>query len=161
MSSDKKPIATVSLESQLIRKRLEECEVGDLVTYDQLKDITKREILDCRGAFYTASRQLFVERGWLFGSVRGIGYKRLNPAEKLDSAEDRRKRINRSAKKGMKVMASIESDKLDPSDRTRHFALSSGLGAIQLATSNKSMRLLQEASLTSPLPPKETLKLFA
>lgn len=161
MTTDRKPIATISLEAQLIRKRLESCEIGDVVTHAEIKEITKREIIDCRGAFYTASRQLFNERGWLFESVRGVGYKRLNGAEKLDSAEAKRKHISRTAKKGMKIMASVDSSQLDPQERTRHYALSSGLGAIALATSKKSLRLLEERALEAPLPPKETLKLFA
>lgn len=161
MTTDKKPIATVSLETQLIRKRLDSCEVGDIVTYTELADITKRSVEEFRPAFQTAARQLLTERGWLFGAVRTVGYKRLDSAEKMDAADAKRKHISKTARKAMKVMASIEVEGLPDTDKRRHYALASGLGAIALATSNKSMRAIEEKATTAALPPKETLRLFA
>jgi len=161
MNTDTKPIATIGLDAQLIRKRIESMEVGEIVSYSDLEEITKRPLNELRGSFYTAARQVFREFGWTFGPVKGVGYKRLDAAEKLDTVEGKRKHIHKTARRAGAVLASIKVSELPQEQQVRHNLEVSFAGAIALATGKKATRLIAEKAASAPLPGIEVLSLFA
>lgn len=162
-SSDKKPIPTIGIEARQIVNRLESMQVGDVVTYEELETITKRPRERMRESFYTAARAIFRDRGWVFGCVQQVGYKRLDATEKIDDAEIKRRHIHRTAKRAGDVLASVEVKELPPDQQLRFNRELAFAGAIALATSRKCVRALEtELKVrTDGLPSPDVLALFA
>jgi len=79
--------------------------VGDTAFFDGLSHVAGRDIRRCRHFVYSATRWLQTNRGMVFSGVRGVGYKRLPPAEVIAVGSSARVRIRRIARKTAATMA--------------------------------------------------------
>jgi hypothetical protein len=162
--SDKKPIKSIGLEAQQIIYRISKMEVGEILTYEELEAMTKRPIEELRSSWYTAARNLYRERGWVFGCIYKVGYKRLDDLEKIDSAESRRKHIHNTARKMGSVLSSIEHGDLQGEQLMRYHRELAFAGALSLATGRKARLALEQkitaSGIGSALPAREVLLLF-
>lgn len=111
---------TLSVECRALADLFAATPIGGTVTYAAMsasigRDIASRRYLAIRG-MHVATR----ETGAIFGSVRGVGYQRLQPQDAHMLGAHARGRIRRSAKRTADaIVAAIQSANDMPDDAKR------------------------------------------
>jgi hypothetical protein len=159
-------IGQMSVDATLLAKRLSACAQGETVFYSDLTSISHRNIRgDARYILYTARKSCMRESKIVFGTVHGVGLRRLTDEEIAESFHAPIRHIRMTANKAGHVVACADTSKLSPEKQR---AVSVGLsvtGAIALFSCTKSVALLDAAAKSSPTPAKidmgEMVALFA
>lgn len=148
-------IGQLSLDATLLAKRLSICAQGESIPYDDLSSVIKREVRgEARYILSTARKVCMRESKIVFGTVHGVGLRRLTDEEIADSFHAPIRHIRITASKAGHVVACADTSKLSPEKQR---AVSVGLsvtGAIALFSCTKSVALLDAAAKASPTPAK-------
>ncbi len=160
----KPSIQKLSIDSQLIAERLMQVEIGQLVTYEVLSEVIRQDATNDhgRGCIATARRMLQRDHQIVFGTVRGVGLKRLSDAEIVQTGSHSVHRVRSAARRGAKMLTAVSDfDALAPADKLRHNATLSVLGAIEAISSAGAVKKVeQRVTAASPLPIAATLAAF-
>lgn len=160
----KPTIQKLSIDSQLIAERMMQVEIGQLVTYEVLSEVIGQDVTGDhgRGCLATARRMLQRDSQMVFDAVRGVGLKRLSDAEIVQSGARSVRRVRSAARRGSRLLTSVgDFDSLPASDKLRHNATLSVLGAIEAISSAGSVKKVeQRVTAASPLPIAATLAAF-
>lgn len=160
-----KPQITASIDAQMIYERLEKTTVGEIVGYDELTALIGSDVqLKGRGYMETARRMAMRDKGMVFGPIRGIGLKRLADTEIVRSGQSYISKIRRHARRGMKVLVSVQDFDALPNDlKVRHNATASMLGAVAQFSGSTAQKRIEGAveQAGNKISYARTLELFA
>lgn len=158
-----KTIPAISVESQLLIKKLATIKEGEVISYEDMTDIIGRDArpsMDGYGSLCTARHRLERDEGIFFASVRNVGLQRCDDLGKLDISKAKTKQMHRKAKDGMRALAAVaEFDKLPNEKKLEHNTYMSLLGCISQATTERQIGKLTSKVLEAKdkLPLGKTL----
>lgn len=159
-----KPQITASIDAQMIYERLEKATVGEIVGYEELTALIGTDVqLKGRGYMETARRMAMRDKGMVFGPVRGVGLKRLADTEIVRSGQAYISKIRRHARRGMKVLVSVQDFAALPNDlKVRHNATASMLGAVAQFSGSTAQKRIEGAveQAGNKISYAKTLELF-
>lgn len=158
---EKKTIAKISLEAQEVLKRLEQCEVGEIVPYPELSSLAMGDIQKEKYfALSTARNNLLGVMA--FGTVRNQGIKRLSDDEIVDSIGDALPRIRKMTARRMRTLVTVDYDQLDKQGKVKHNAALAMYGALNFMTKPKHMdKVLSKAQdMDGAIPLSDTISMF-
>lgn len=158
-----RPFRAVSIETKLIAERLAQATVGDIVTYEELSSLAKRDVQMNRGPLHSALRQVLRNR-IVFACVAGVGFKRCNDIEKVTVVSyDHLRRMRAAARRSQRAAFAVEDFSSLPRDvQTQHNVQASIAGVVlQMASSNGQKKLRQAVETAGhELPIAATLETF-
>ncbi len=129
-----RPSFQQSLETQLLIRRLRQCQIGEIVEYSELlKLIGSTHLGKSRSAIVTARRNLMKNHRIIFGAINKVGLKRLNDEEIVSLGTSRIHHIYRTARRSLAEQDQVLILNLNPEQRIRH--------AVNLTLSNAAMKL--------------------
>lgn len=139
-----KTIGQLSAETAALIKHLETVEVGQVVTYAEMKQACKVSPQENPAHLITARRTLMKSRV-VFGTIIGIGIKRLANDEIPDDAKNKQDRARRVAKKGLAVLNCADIATLESEQKIKAITTRTVLGFMASAGSRKVCKLAEQA----------------
>lgn len=136
-------IGQLSAETAALIKFLEKAEVGQIITYQAMQEACKADVQANPGHLVTARRTLLKNR-IAFGTIIGIGIKRLDDGEMPDEARTKQDRARRIAKKGLAILNCADMTKLDSETKIRAITTRTVLGFMAGAGSRKTLNLTEQ-----------------
>lgn len=160
----KKAIQELSADTSLLVERLRKVEVGETIDYQTLTNVIDRDVRDeASGNFRSALHIVQRDYQIVFGTIRGVGVKRLGDSEKVACADNSIRKIHREAKRGRdKLLCVTDTDKLSNADRIKFNTGIAAFGALHEVTKTKAIERLEAAVKKSAdkLPLSSTLQAF-
>jgi hypothetical protein len=108
--------------------------INELTSYETLAKRAGLKVARLKGVLPSARRILRAEK-MLFGIERGIGVRRMADLDKVRKSEDTKKRMSRTAKRGIKELETIE-----------HFELLAPPDQLVVTTNRTIFHLIQQQS---------------
>lgn len=137
-------------ETELLIKALSAAEIGQVFTYSEMNEICKDDVQIRNTILQTAKRNLLKPPYRIvFGTILGVGIKRLSDEEIPDEGAVSIKRSRNIARKGMKKMACADISKMTPETKVKHITTSTILGLFQGAGSRKVHALAEQSARVS------------
>lgn len=164
MNEQNKSIPEISVDSMTLYKRLVELDEGEVVEYDALTDLIKRDV---RGEAYsnldTAKRRCESNDLIVIKPVRGVGVRRIPNDEIVAVAGDRLNKARRQTKRGLGELACADYDKLTPDQRLKHNASAAMLGTIHFMSKPSKIKSIETklGAGNGKLSVNQTLELFS
>lgn len=156
-----RPIFKPSAETEKLIVRMREMEVGEVLTYDQMRAATGVDCQKDRTHIQTARRHLLNEDQRVFSAVRCVGIKRLNDVEIVEQEGTTTIKIRRTVRGSLRRLATVNPDKLPPLEAQRYRVASAGLGAIALCVTPSSIgKITQVVIANGKTDDRSTLALF-
>ena len=162
----KRTIGEMSVDTRILYERLKKAQVNELVTYQELNDLIKRNV---QGEAYfvmaTARRRCMAEDMIVYGTVENEGIKRLDPAAIANSGEFFVHRIKKTARRAIKTLSCLTTDEfagLSNEDKVKHNAYRSAVGVVEHFMKPAQVKKI-EAAVTeqqTALPIMRTLEVF-
>jgi hypothetical protein len=152
-----------SADTKVLENVLSEMKVGDVLTYEELSRSIGRDVRQfALGALTTARQSLMKEKRMVFDIERNVGIKRLDDNQIIDSTESDRLKMQRTGKKALTKLASVEFSNLTPDKKKQHVVASAQIGAIVMFSKKSSQSKIEShvKSDSSTLAIGETLKMF-
>lgn len=159
-----KSIPEISVDAQHLAKRLETVKPGEVVGYQELSALIKRDVQGVAAGILNTARKLIQrEQRAVFASVRGVGLKRLDDAGIVSQGQAAVAGIHRAARRNSRKLGCAEYERLSASDRVKFNASACLLGTLELATKPSRIKSLSSAveSAAKQLPTADVLALFA
>jgi hypothetical protein len=121
-STERKGIADISMETQLLVRRLRDTKIGDLLTYEDLSKVARRPVGDSlRGPLTSARRKLLREERIAFVTIAGTGIRRATDEEKVAMGVDGMSRMRRQGRRSLRQIYSVENfDAMPPEVKVQH-----------------------------------------
>lgn len=163
MEQTKKSIQEMSIDTRLILQRLEKARVDETITYAELDGLIGRDVRKVAAHCLQSALRAAMRREIVFGTVWGVGLKRLGDGELAGVGEVARQKIRRTAKRAIKKMLLVQDfDSLSNEEKVRHNASLSMLGAVaHIASTGQAKTLERRVSSTmGALPLQRTLEAF-
>lgn len=158
-------IKKISIEAELIAKRLSELKPGELVAYKDLDQIIGQSIQKNRHILYTAQRKVLRENNIVTVAITKQGIKRAKDSDYAEIVQQAnnsiRKKAKRSLAKSLK-MPEEEYNNLNPEMKLQLDLARTLCNVVAHCTSKKATNQLESAVKTSShmLPVGRTLELF-
>lgn len=149
VTTAKRSIQELSIDSKLLYERLLKLAVGEEVTYAELSLLIGRSVRADGPAYsnlQTARRMLKRENRIVIGTVRATGVVRLDDCGASKTGQAAIRTINRAARRGVETLSCVEFDNLPPEEKTRHLAASAALGVTYLCTKQSSVKKIETAT---------------
>ena len=125
-------------ETELLVKHLQTAEIGQVFTYQEMNAACKDDVQIRNTILQTAKRTLAkTPHRMVFGTVVGIGIKRLSDEEIPDVGTQAVKRSRNIAKNGLRQMACATVSNMTPETRFKHIATTTILGLFNSSGSRK------------------------
>jgi len=113
MDTNSKPSFTKSPDTEALIRRMRKMAVDEVITYNELCAVANRASIDStRGLIVTAMKHLLRE-GYVFGSIRNVGYKRLTPEDTIGKATDGRMKVSRAARRVKSTLIAVPQEKYE------------------------------------------------
>lgn len=134
-----RPIFRASAETVRLTRRLLKCEIGDIVSYEEIEEIIGLTPITQRGRAIclSAIRRARHEAAVVFECVAKTGYKRCSDKAILDVGVAAVRRIGRAARLGKSKVACADPGVLGPDDRVRLMTQQTVLAAIAQSTDSR------------------------
>lgn len=163
ITMNKKLTFEKSSDTKILESVLGEAKIGQMVTYEELSTAIGRDVRKfALPSLRSARRGLLKSKDFVFGCESGVGLRRLNDSQIIDSAEDDRKRMKRAATRSLQKLSVVDFETLPPVKKKQHTVAAAQMGAIAMFSSTSSRKRI-EASVNeskSTLAIGETLSLF-
>lgn len=162
--SESKTIAQISVDTEIIFKRITDLEIGETATYQELSALIGRPIQgEAYGNLCTARRKAFNERQMVFGTIRNEGIRRLDDAGRLVAGRDQISRSRKAARKARRIVATVDPEKLSEDDRRTYESAVMTSTVLELVTKPSKQKRLESAirEAKARIPVADVLKLFA
>lgn len=160
----KQIVKQMGIDAQTIYRKMAEVKVGNILTYDTMKGLIKRDVQnDARGAMETARRKALREDRMVFEAVSNVGLKRLDDLGIISVGADYINKIRRYSRKGaQKITCVTDFDALPNEEKIKHNAALSILAVMSHITKNKSLKAVEQRVIDSSekLPIMKTLEAF-
>ena len=157
----KRTIPEASSDTRFLYQRLIKVEAGETITYDELSKEIGRNVRKARYLLASARRMALSNDRVVFGTIRGVGLRRMDNSGIVGSVESRTKRIRNQARKGLKELGCVDGE-LSRDDTVKHNVGVSVFSVLSEITKPKSIKRLEgkvEATQAS-LPLAKTLDAF-
>jgi len=145
----KPTIGRASVEAIELSKVLMATTEGDVITYTEMNVIAKCDVQVRNYVLQTARRIAQREKRIVFGTIIGIGIKRLSDEEIPEEGVSAIKRSRRVAQNGMKKMNCADIAKMTPETKIRAITTKTLLGLFASAGSRKVMHLAEQGARQS------------
>ena len=142
----KPTIGRASVEAQDLAKYLATAEIGDVMTYQQLNEAAKCDVQERNTVLCTARKIVMRERRYVFGTIIGVGVKRLSDDEIPEEGISAIKRSRRIARNGMRKMECADLTRMSPEARVRVITTKTVLGLFTASGSRKVMHLAEQGA---------------
>lgn len=130
----------MSADSRAIFDRLKACKVGDVVSYDEIDKIARRNVRGRDRYVLVSAIKAALREGLVFDAVRGVGVKLLNDVEIVSTAEGVIPRIRRLSRRATRKLTSVRDFNGLPNDhKVKHNATLSMLGAVSMFARGESV----------------------
>lgn len=152
-----------SADTKVLESVLAELKVGDLITYEELSKAIGRDVRQfALPSLRSARHGLLNSKKMVFGVEHGVGYRRLNDTEVVDSIEMDRKKMSRAANRSIRKLGTVDYDKLSHEKKKQHVIASAQMGAIALFSGKNAAKKIAEKVDESKktLAIGETLSMF-
>lgn len=157
-------IPELSVDTQLLVKRLKKCAEDEMVTYDELSGIIGRDVTaKARHILDSARRILQRQDRMVFECVHGQGVKRLNDSAMANLGEHGIKRIRGISKRTARKIACSDYENLSNEDKIKSNASLSMLGALSMMTAPKKLKALETSGdvANNKVPSAKVLEMFS
>lgn len=104
---------------EMIYNHLVDLSVGDIITFDDIEDLTGAPLNNSRSAVLKARKELLKDTGKYLKAVRGEGYKVVSGLNIMDISKNRHRSANRQVKAADFETAHINPVELDPEERQK------------------------------------------
>lgn len=146
----------ISQEARLLVEALAGCDPGAILTYAAMRAVTGLDIQHKRrDLLQTALKMVLREQHKVFGAVTGQGMKCLGSAGIVGVGEDKRRRMQRMAKRTIEKLSCVLPDDLSLSEQHRWLAYVSIMGAAAALSHAKSVQhaIRLQGAQPKPLDP--------
>jgi hypothetical protein len=152
-----------SADTKILESVLAEATVGDLVTYETLSKAIGRDVrVFALPSLRSARHGLLRDKKYVFGCEAGVGLRRLNDSQIVDSSESDRMKMKRAANRSIKKLGVVDFDKLPPEKKKQHTVASAQMGAIALFSGKSATKKIAEGvNDKTTIAIGETLKMFS
>ncbi len=158
----KKAFPDRSLETQSLVDRFLQLEDDELVTYQELSAIIRKDVQH-EGMHHrsTAMRIARNEHLVCLACVNGEGVKRLTPEATAETGKMTIGKVRRESKRGLQRLACVKFDKLSTEKKLQHNISASILGVLRMmGGSGARKKLANSTTDTAQLPVQRTLEQF-
>ena len=133
-------------ETELLIKHLQTAEIGQVITYQEMKEACKEDV-QIRHTILATSRRTLLKppHRMVFGTIAGVGIKRLSDEEIPDVGIAAVKRSRNVARKGHKSLQCADVAKMAPDTKIRHITTSTILGLF-IGAGGRKVKALAEQS---------------
>ncbi len=142
-TTNEREMFKASVEAQMLAEAFAETEVDEVLTYEEMSTLIGRDVREIRHVIETARRRLLRENGAVFASVRNVGVKRLSPDETVDESESVAKRSRNANRKALRLLGTIEYEKLTGDKRNEYTALQAQARIVDLTLRARNKRKLE------------------
>jgi hypothetical protein len=131
----------------------------DVTTYADLSGAIGRSIKACRWLIYKALKLANAETGALFGTVHGVGFKRLSSQDAHYVGHGIRRKIRRSSRRGQTMIGrTVEmANDMPPSAKRKAYAEISVLGLIEHIARDRAVNHVSEQA-EKPMPVAQVMR---
>lgn len=153
-----------SSDTKILESALSEAKVGDMVTYESLSKAIGRDVRQFAiASLQSARRSLLKSKGIVFGVETGVGYRRLDDSQIVDSTESDRAKMKRAAKRSIRKLEVVNFDSLPPEKKKQHTVASAQMGAIAMFSSKSAAKRIESnvSESKTTLAIGETLSMFS
>lgn len=159
----KPTIGQIGVDALMLARRLAAVSVGEQISYKELSQVIGKDVQ--AGNTLRSARNHVLRDGIIFDCVRGVGLVRMTNDKKAESWIPDMHKARRACKRGMRKLLTVNMDELSPEKQRSVSVGMSTLGAIELFTSAKSIRKIEDSIKPSAIPQKvnveELSKLFS
>jgi len=142
----KRPLFHLSHESTLLIAALRKMSVGDVLTYEEMNETIAGDVQRSqRFALCTARKRLMTEDQAHFGTIVGVGIKRLDEAEAVESLDLDVSKVRSGARRVHRKTRLIDLAPLAATERAKVAMVQTLSAIIERSTSNKAQGRLLEA----------------
>ena len=162
-TNNKHAIAELSVDTQVIEKRLAQLNPGETVSYGELSKLIDRDVQGpARHVLESARRRLLKDKQMVFDAVWNEGIKRLEDSDIALLGRRALKHIGRTAKLCVRRQACADYESLPVDTRRTMDASNSMLGAIHAVTKPSMTKKIEDkvAQTQARLPIGTTLEAF-
>lgn len=146
---DPKPtIGRASVESQDLIKFLKSAAIGQIFTYQEMNEAARCNVQTRNTVLQTARRTLLND-GIVFGTLSGVGIKRLSDDEIPDEGASAIKRSRRIARKGLRCLGCAKPENMSNDSKIKLFTGQTILGLFAASGSRKVMGLAEQGARVS------------
>lgn len=135
-SEEHHPRFMMSVDAQILSKRLSQAATGEVVSYGEMTELINRDVTGtARSVLVTARRDVMREHRMVFEAVISVGIKRLSDSTLSSVGTASLRRIHRAAVTGMRKLACVNDfEAMTKEEKIRHNTSASVLGAIKQST---------------------------
>jgi hypothetical protein len=149
-------------DTKILTEHLSGAQVGEIVPYAELSRVVGKSLSGFRSALASARRQVLKEKGFVFGTEKGVGIRRLSNEEIIAASTSDRHAIRRKARRSLQKLGTVEYAALDATKQIALTAVAAVFHATAEMNRDSSMKLIQAAAGSSQqLPIRETLQALA
>lgn len=142
-------IGRMLAETELLINHLKTAEIGQVFTYAELNAIAKDDVQQRNTILQTARRALMKPpHAMVFGTISGVGIKRLSDEEIPDEGASAAKRSHNVAKRGMRKMNCADIAKMTPETKIKHITTRTILGLLSGSASRKTRNIAEQSART-------------
>ena len=153
-----------SADTKILESVLSEAKVGDLIRYETLSKAIGRDVrVFALPSLRSARQGLLKTKKMVFGVEIGIGYRRLNDSEIVDSTESDRRRMKRAANRSIRKLSAVNFDELPDEKKKQHTVAAAQIGAIAMFSASSTTKKIasQVNQGKKTLAIGETLSMFS
>jgi hypothetical protein len=138
-------VQTISLDARMLYERLQKTGVGDVIEYEELTSVIGKDVRNGARRFLdTARNRALNSDHMVFGTIIGVGIKRLSDVDIVSTGEYTRRRIRRMSGRAIKTLTAVRDFNSLPNDaKIRHNTFVSLYSAISHASSNPSVKRIE------------------
>ena len=136
-------------ETEMLITFLSTAEIGQVFTYSEMNEAAKDDVQTRNTILNTARRTLLKPPyRMVFGTIMGVGIKRLSDEEIPDVGDSAVKRSRRIAQHGMKKLNCADLSKMQPDTKIRLITAKTILGLFNGSGSRKVRSLAEQSART-------------
>jgi hypothetical protein len=140
-----KTIFVKTAERELLEHELRQLEVGQEITYEALARSVGISVEEVKVISYRARQFLECQERIVIRPIPGVGLKRLDSPDVVDSTDEVVVRARRASKRASRrLVQCVEYDELDQDKKVKHNVRLAQLGSITLLSDKKSEKRLTE-----------------
>lgn len=159
-----KTIPELSVDAQVLAKRLEQLKVDETVSYAELTALIKRDVRNgARHVLATARRIVLRDRKMVFECVCKLGVKRLNDSDIASIHEHSIRHIHKTARNTSRKQLCADYEKLTNEEKVKLNSGLSFMGALSIMTTRPKIKQLENrvSEEHGKLPLAKTLEMFS
>lgn len=154
----------VSPDTLTLKSVLREAVVGKVVTYEEMSKALGRDVRKfCYPNLNAARLSLAKTESIIFGTENGVGLRRLDDRQVVESSEKDVKKIRKLTGRSLGKLQTVDVNKLDEPTKKSFLTRSSQLGAVFLCSQNQAGNKIEGRVRTNSerVPVGEVLKMLS